>query len=59
MQKVLSLGIFELNPLHDTENKTARLAATSAFHFLQHAIKKKKMKNILAIDQGTTGTKAL
>ena len=33
-KKVVSLGIFELNPIHDIEDKTAKLAATSAYHFL-------------------------
>lgn len=32
--KVVSLGIFELNPLHDRDQQTARLAATSAHRFL-------------------------
>jgi len=36
-KKVISLGIFELNPLHDVGGRTARLAATSAFHFLEYA----------------------
>ncbi len=36
-EKVISLGIFELNPLHDEGGRTARLAATSAFHFLESA----------------------
>jgi formimidoylglutamase len=35
--KVLSLGLFELNPLHDLNNRTARLAATCADHFLRFA----------------------
>jgi formiminoglutamase len=35
--KVLSLGLFELNPLHDLDNRTARLAATCADHFLRLA----------------------
>ena len=34
-KKVISLGIFELNPEHDLDNKTARLAATVAYHFLE------------------------
>ncbi len=33
--KVTALGIFELNPIYDIEDRTARLAATSAFHFLE------------------------
>ncbi len=36
-KKVISLGIFELNPLHDESSRTARLAATCAFHFLEEA----------------------
>lgn len=36
-EKVLSLGIFELNPLHDLGDRTARLAATCAFRFLEKA----------------------
>lgn len=33
-KKVISLGIFELNPCHDQDDRTARLAATAAYHFL-------------------------
>ncbi|MGK5081979.1 formimidoylglutamase [Bdellovibrionota bacterium FG-1] len=33
--KVASLGIFELNPVHDIADRTARLAATLAWHFLE------------------------
>ncbi|MCC7440690.1 MAG: formimidoylglutamase [Bdellovibrionales bacterium] len=33
--KVVSLGIFELNPEHDVDHATARLAATSAWHFIE------------------------
>jgi formimidoylglutamase len=33
--KVVSLGIFELNPEHDVDSRTARLAATVAYHWLQ------------------------
>ena len=36
--KVLSLGIFELNPLLDTDERTARLAATAAWHFVEQRI---------------------
>jgi formimidoylglutamase len=36
--KVCSLGIFELNPEHDIDDRTTILAATSAYHFLMHAI---------------------
>ena len=39
-KKVISLGIFELNPLHDIDDRTARLAATSAYHFISHALKR-------------------
>ncbi len=35
--KVISLGIFELNPLHDLGGRTARLASTCAFHFLENS----------------------
>ncbi len=38
-KKVSSLGIFELNPLHDIEKITSRLAATAAYHFLEEALK--------------------
>ncbi len=34
-RKVVSLGIFELNPLHDIGERTARLAATAAYHFIE------------------------
>jgi formiminoglutamase len=37
-KKVKSLGIFELNPLHDVEDLTARLAATAAYHFIESAL---------------------
>ncbi|MBY0471818.1 formimidoylglutamase [bacterium] len=33
-KKVISLGIFELNPLHDVGGRTARLAAHLAYHFV-------------------------
>lgn len=33
--QVCSLGIFELNPEHDLSDRTSRLAATGAFHFLR------------------------
>jgi formiminoglutamase/guanidinobutyrase len=36
--KVGSLGIFELNPEHDVEDMTARLAATAAWHFVETAL---------------------
>ena len=37
--QVTSLGIFELNPLHDRDEKTARLAATCAYHFAESRIR--------------------
>jgi formimidoylglutamase len=37
-EKVVSLGIFELNPLLDQDERTARLAATSAWHFVESRI---------------------
>ncbi len=33
--QVASLGIFELNPEHDIQSRTARLAAHAAYHFLE------------------------
>jgi len=36
--KVKSLGIFELNPIHDIEDQTARVAATAAYHFVDAAL---------------------
>lgn len=33
-RKVVSLGIYELNPEFDQDNRTARLAAVSAYHFV-------------------------
>jgi formiminoglutamase len=39
-KKIKSLGIFELNPLHDSDQKTARLAATAAYHFIESKIEK-------------------
>ncbi len=33
--KVVSLGIFELNPEHDVQDATARFAATAAYHFIE------------------------
>lgn len=41
--KVISLGLFELNPLHDRDQQTARLAATAAHRFLS-AIEQRKSK---------------
>jgi formiminoglutamase/guanidinobutyrase len=40
--KCISLGIFELNPVHDRDDQTSRLAATAAFHFLEKKIQKLK-----------------
>lgn len=40
-KKVLSLGIFELNPLHDVGGRTARLGATCAHRFVSRALKRK------------------
>jgi formimidoylglutamase len=37
--KVVSLGIFELNPDHDVDDRTARLAATAAYHFIAQALR--------------------
>jgi formiminoglutamase len=37
-KKVSSLGIFELNPAHDLDDRTARLGATAAWHFLERAL---------------------
>jgi formiminoglutamase len=35
---VVSLGIFELNPLLDLDDRTARLGATAAYHFIARAL---------------------
>jgi formimidoylglutamase len=37
-KKCVSLGIFELNPEHDEDLRTARLAATAAFHFIESSL---------------------
>lgn len=37
-KKVVSLGIFELNPEHDLDQRTARLCATAAYHFVAAAL---------------------
>jgi formiminoglutamase len=34
-EKVISLGIFELNPEHDLADQSSRLAATAAYHFFE------------------------
>jgi formiminoglutamase len=39
---MISLGIFELNPLVDVDQRTARLAATAAYYFLDSAIRSRK-----------------
>jgi formimidoylglutamase len=39
-KKVRSLGIFELNPEHDVDSRTARMAATAAWHFISYALKR-------------------
>jgi len=39
-RKVVSFGIFELNPEHDEDDRTARLAATAAWHFIARALKR-------------------
>ena len=36
--KVISLGIFELNPEHDRDELSARLAATASYHFIESSI---------------------
>lgn len=38
--KVCSLGIYELNPNYDIDNRTARLAATSAYYFCSEKLQK-------------------
>lgn len=38
--KVVSLGIFELNPEHDVGGRTERLAATAAYHFAASALRR-------------------
>lgn len=38
-KKCISLGIFELNPEHDRDDQTSRLAATIAYHFLEKRLK--------------------
>lgn len=39
--KTISLGIFELNPVHDVSDRTARLGATAAHHFVANILKRK------------------
>ena len=38
-KKVISLGLFELNPLHDQDQRTSLLAATMAYHFVAAKLK--------------------
>lgn len=38
-KKVISLGIFELNPAHDLGDQTSRVAATAAYHFMESKAK--------------------
>ncbi len=38
-KKCISLGIFELNPEHDRDDQTSRLAATVAYHYLEKKLK--------------------
>lgn len=38
--KVVSVGIFELNPEHDLDNRTSQLAATAAYHFISRALRR-------------------
>lgn len=40
LPRVVSLGLFELNPEHDSASKTARLAATAAYHFVARALRR-------------------
>jgi len=37
-RKVASLGVFELNPEHDVDDRTAKLAATAVYHFFEKVI---------------------
>jgi formiminoglutamase len=38
--KMVSLGIYELNPEFDVDDRTARLAATAAFHLLDERLRR-------------------
>jgi formimidoylglutamase len=38
--KVVSLGIYELNPLFDLDDQTSRLGATAAYHFVDRALRR-------------------
>ncbi len=44
MRRVSSLGIFELNPIHDQNDLTARLAATAAYHFIASALSRPRAR---------------
>jgi len=37
-KKVISLGVFELNPFHDIDHRTAKLAANAVYHFIERRI---------------------
>ena len=39
-KKTISLGIFELNPEHDRDEQTAKLAANCAFHFIESVLRR-------------------
>ncbi|MCM2323622.1 MAG: formimidoylglutamase [Oligoflexia bacterium] len=41
-RKVVSLGIFELSPPHDEGERTANLAATTAYHFVARALRRSR-----------------
>lgn len=38
--KVVSLGLFELNPVHDIGGRTSRLAATAVYHFIARSLRR-------------------
>jgi arginase family enzyme len=40
--KAVSLGVYELNPEHDIDQRTAILAATSVYHFLASVIRNRR-----------------
>lgn len=40
-KKTVSLGVFELNPVHDIADRTARLGATAAHHFISCILNRK------------------
>lgn len=37
-KKVVSLGVFELNPFHDEDHRTAKLAANAVYHFIANRL---------------------